>query len=79
MSPVTIESSEKSEKGQELVAKKTLNKGNTATKLLIDQTLGALVNVALFLGGMAYLKGADSATIVEIIKRVGLKMADLGI
>lgn len=70
MSPVVIEQDEKSGKGQELVAKKSLNKGNTATKLLIDQTLGALVNVALFLGGMAYLKGADNTAIIETIKRV---------
>lgn len=43
--------------------KKKLDKGNTAVKVVLDQTLGAIFNSYLFIVGIGVLKGKDRPTI----------------
>jgi protein Mpv17 len=42
---------------------KKFHKGNTAVKIILDQTLGAIVNGYLFIAGIGALKGKDASTI----------------
>lgn len=48
---------------------RSLNKQNTARKLLLDQTVGALVNTTAFVAAMAAVKGKDRATIIHECRR----------
>lgn len=50
---------------------KTLHKGNTAVKLMLDQTLGATVNSYLFIAGIGALKSKNTSTILAECRRVG--------
>ncbi len=50
---------------------KTLDKSNTAKKFIIDQTIGALVNTAIFVGTFAAFKGKDRTAIQREVRRVG--------
>ena len=47
----------------------SLDRINTVKKLILDQTVGAMVNTALFLGGMAALKGKNRQTISRDVQR----------
>ena len=47
----------------------SLDRINTAKKLILDQTVGAMVNTALFLSGMAALKGKKPRTIARDVER----------
>jgi hypothetical protein len=47
-----------------------LDKGNTARKLLFDQTLGAFVNTVAFVAGMATFKGKNIAGVRRDVERV---------
>ena len=48
-----------------------LDKSNTATKFLLDQTVGALVNTAIFIGTFAAFKGKNGPAIQRDVRRVG--------
>ena len=60
--------SNKDEKG--VKSKKRLNIRNTISKFALDQTLGALVNVAAFLGGVRLLRGLPAEQCWEVVKEV---------
>ena len=49
---------------------KQLDVPNTARKFFLDQTLGAVVNTAIFIGTFAALKGKDGPSIQRDIRRV---------
>lgn len=49
---------------------KKLNVKNTLTKFALDQTLGALVNVAAFLGGVRALNGESMGECWLVIREV---------
>lgn len=49
---------------------KKLQKGNTAIKFVLDQTLGAIVNGYLFIAGIGALKGKDISAIWADCQRV---------
>ena len=48
----------------------SLDKGNTAKKFFIDQTLGAVVNTVIFVGTFAAFKGKDRTAIQREVRRV---------
>ena len=48
---------------------RTLNKQNTARKLLLDQTLGAAINTFAFVAAMAAFKGRDRAAVMRECRR----------
>ena len=47
-----------------------LNVRNTLTKFALDQTVGALVNVALFLGGIRFLRGLPVDECLQGVREV---------
>ena len=49
---------------------KKLNIKNTAIKFSLDQSIGALVNTILFIGGMQLLKGAPLVQALAAVRRV---------
>lgn len=48
----------------------SLDRVNTAKKVVLDQTVGAMVNTALFISGMGLLKGRNRKIIVRDVERV---------
>lgn len=50
--------------------KKRLNVKNTLLKVVIDQTAGAVINVALYLGGVRALQGVPLAECFRAIREV---------
>ncbi len=56
--------------GGDVKGKKRLNISNTLLKVVFDQTLGAVVNVALHLGGVRALQGVPLAECFRVIKEV---------
>jgi hypothetical protein len=54
---------------------KTLHKYNTAKKFALDQTIGALVNTAIFIGTFAAFKGKDSKAIQRDVRKVGWRFS----
>lgn len=55
---------------KEVKSEKKLNVRNTFSKFALDQTLGALVNVAAFLGGVRLLRGFPAMQCWEVVKDV---------
>lgn len=49
-----------------------LNVRNTAVKLGLDQTLGAVVNIVAFLGGVRLLRGAGWGEAVRVVREVSV-------
>jgi hypothetical protein len=49
---------------------KSLDKSNTAIKFALDQTLGSLVNTAVFVATFAAFKGKDGVAIQRELRRV---------
>lgn len=58
--------------GGEVTIKRKLNVVNTLMKVVIDQTLGSVVNVALHLGGVRALQGVPVAECLQVVKTVSL-------
>jgi hypothetical protein len=48
----------------------SLHRTNTAKKFLLDQTIGTLVNTAIFIGTFAAFKGKDGPSIRREVRRV---------
>ncbi|KAF1809129.1 hypothetical protein P152DRAFT_170353 [Eremomyces bilateralis CBS 781.70] len=61
----------KSGKGKSKVVSQTtkrLNVKNTIIKFVLDQTVGAAVNIAMFIGGIGTIKGRSSEEIMSSLK-----------
>ncbi|KAI4252119.1 MAG: hypothetical protein LQ352_004460 [Teloschistes flavicans] len=56
--------------GGGVTVKRRLNVINTLTKVAIDQTLGAVVNVALHLGGVRALQGRPLHECLQVVTEV---------
>ncbi|KAI4260468.1 MAG: hypothetical protein L6R42_004046 [Xanthoria sp. 1 TBL-2021] len=54
--------------GGGVTIKRKLNVANTLMKVLIDQTLGSVVNVALHLGGVRALQGVPVAECLQVVR-----------
>jgi hypothetical protein len=54
----------------ELDGTTSLHRANTAKKFFLDQTIGALVNTAIFIGTFAAFKGKDGPAIQREVRRV---------
>ncbi|KAL8719150.1 MAG: hypothetical protein Q9225_003812 [Loekoesia sp. 1 TL-2023] len=54
--------------GGGVMVKRRLNVTNTLLKVVIDQTLGAVVNVALYLGGVRALQGVPLSECLQVVK-----------
>ncbi|KAL8799690.1 MAG: hypothetical protein Q9182_005699 [Xanthomendoza sp. 2 TL-2023] len=65
--------------GGGVMVKKRLNVTNTLMKVLIDQTLGSVVNVALHLGLVRALQGVPLAECLQVVKEVGSLLQGLEI
>ena len=48
---------------------RSLNIANTARKFVLDQTLGAAINTAIFIAGFAAMKGKDTQAIQREVRR----------
>jgi protein Mpv17 len=55
--------------------KKKLSLANTAKKFVLDQAVGGPVNTALFIAGMAGLRGLPSEEIVATVRSVGFALS----
>lgn len=55
---------------KDLKVKERLNVRNTLTKFALDQTIGALVNVAVFLGCIRFLRGLPVAECWQGVREV---------
>lgn len=49
---------------------KRLHKRNTMKKVVLDQTLGAVVNVMAFLGGVRLLRGVSLEESLKVVQEV---------
>lgn len=58
--------------GGGVTIKRKLNVANTLMKVVIDQTLGSVVNVALHLGGVRALQGVPVAECLQVVRTVSL-------
>lgn len=56
--------------GKSVSLRKRLSKRNTMKKFVLDQTLGALVNVVAFLGGVRLLRGASLEESLQVVHEV---------
>ncbi|MCJ1427107.1 hypothetical protein MMC29_005010 [Sticta canariensis] len=56
--------------GKSVSLGKRLNKRNTMKKFVLDQTLGALVNVIAFLGGVRLLRGVSLEESLQVVQGV---------
>lgn len=56
--------------GRGVTVKRRLNITNTLLKVVIDQTLGAVINVALYLGGVRALQGVPLSECLQVVKEV---------
>ncbi|KAL8728715.1 MAG: hypothetical protein Q9166_005202 [cf. Caloplaca sp. 2 TL-2023] len=54
--------------GGGVTLKKKLNVANTLAKVVIDQTFGSVVNVALYLGVVGALQGLPLAECLQVVK-----------
>ncbi|KAL8965107.1 MAG: hypothetical protein Q9183_004024, partial [Haloplaca sp. 2 TL-2023] len=54
--------------GGDVTIKKRLNVPNTMMKVVIDQTLGSVVNVAFHLGGIAVMQGMPLGECLQVVK-----------
>ena len=57
--------------GGGITIKRKLNVANTLMKVVIDQTFGSVVNVALYLGLVQALQGAPLAECLQVVETVG--------
>ncbi|KAI4166864.1 MAG: hypothetical protein LQ343_007685 [Gyalolechia ehrenbergii] len=57
--------------GGGVTIKRRLNVTNTVLKVVIDQTLGAVVNVALYLGAVEALQGVPLRDCLQVVKETG--------
>lgn len=63
--------------GGKSVMGKKLNKRNTMKKFVLDQTLGSVVNVAAFLGGVRLLRGVSLEESVQAVQEVAIAHSEL--
>ncbi|KAL9595747.1 MAG: hypothetical protein Q9219_006245 [cf. Caloplaca sp. 3 TL-2023] len=56
--------------GGGVTVKKKLNIRNTITKVVLDQTVGAMVNVAFYIGGVRALQGVPLGACWQAVKQV---------
>ena len=63
--------------GGGVTVKRRLNVPNTLMKVVIDQTLGAAVNVALYLAGVRALQGVPLSECLQVVKEVCLPLRRL--
>ena len=56
--------------GRGVTVEKKLNVANTIKKFVIDQTVMALINVVLFIGGVRLLQGIPLAECLQAVKEV---------
>lgn len=56
--------------GRGVEVEKKLNVKNTAMKFVFDQTILALINVTLFIGGVRLLQGIPPAECLQAVKEV---------
>ena len=59
------------EGGKGVEVEKKLNIGNTLIKFCLDQSIIAVINVSLFLGGIEALQGVPLDLCWQIVKDVG--------
>ena len=55
---------------EEIRVERQLDKKNTATKFLLDQTVGALINTVVYLAAMEGLKGAGWDAALNAVRKV---------
>lgn len=60
--------------GGKSVMGRRLSKRNTMKKLVLDQTLGAVVNVVAFLGGVRLLRGVSLEESLRVVQEVSLPL-----
>ncbi|KAL8829139.1 MAG: hypothetical protein Q9170_006299 [Blastenia crenularia] len=65
---------ERTPTGEGVTTKRRLNVMNTVMKVIIDQTLGAAVNVALYLGGVRALQGVPLGECLQVVKEVSVEL-----
>lgn len=58
--------------GKSVNVGKRLNKRNTMKKFVLDQTLGAVVNVVAFLGGVRLLRGVSLEESLQVVQEVSI-------
>lgn len=56
---------------QAATGEQVLDRGNTARKLLFDQTLSAFVNTVAFIGAMSAFKGKSARAVQRDVEKVG--------
>jgi hypothetical protein len=65
-----VEKSTKEQSEKPVAKKQGLNVTNTLAKFALDQTIGALINIPLFIGVMGMLKGQSVDQIVNTVQKV---------
>lgn len=66
----TIEKVEVDDGGKGVEVAKKLNTGNTCTKVLLDQTVAAIINVAAYIGVTRLLRGVAPGMCWDAVKEV---------
>ena len=66
----TTKKLEEDEGGRGLKVEKKLNVSNTIMKFVFDQTVMALINVTLFIGGVRLLQGVPLVECLQAVKEV---------
>jgi len=66
----TLKKVEVDDGGKGVEVEKKLNARNTLVKIGLDQTIGALVNVAAYIGGSRALRGVPLNVCLDVVKEV---------
>lgn len=59
--------------GKGVEVEKKLDVRNTLIKFGLDQTIGAVVNVTLYIGGTRWLRGVPVGECWDVVKEVGVQ------
>jgi protein Mpv17 len=70
--PAAAEKPVKGQSEKPVVKKQGLNVTNTLAKFALDQSIGALINIPLFIGIMGMLKGQSVDQIINTVQEVRL-------
>lgn len=65
--------------GGGVTVKRRLNVTNTVSKVIIDQTLGAVVNVAFYLGAVRVLQGVPLRDCLQVVKDVSRQLYPIAV
>jgi protein Mpv17 len=68
--PAVVEKPTKESSEKPVAKKQGLNITNTLAKFILDQSVGALINIPLFIGVMGMLKGQNVDQIVNTVQEV---------